>query len=209
MSRLIPSQAGVTLIELMVGLAILSFLLAVGIPNMSGWMMANKAGSASEFYVEGFKLARAQAIKHNSASRITLTDNAGNGQQDWQVDICFATAAACTDSSGSWSTTSAPAGGDPEGSAGFKSVFRDASALPRTSVLRTTVLPAGTNEIYYTSLGWVDSANGPPLGRMVFEPAPAYASQVRGSAVVVTLAGNPTKCEPTATASDSRACPPP
>ena len=86
-------QAGFTLIELLVAITILSILLAVGIPTMGKWMSASRALTVAEFYTEGLKLARAEAIKRNVVSRFSLIANATSGQYDWQVDICVPTPA--------------------------------------------------------------------------------------------------------------------
>ncbi|WP_141749401.1 pilus assembly FimT family protein, partial [Duganella phyllosphaerae] len=102
------TQHGLTMIELLVTVSIIGIMLAVGIPNASHWLLANRARAASEFYADGFSLARRQAIAHNSHSRISLTPNVTTGQMDWQVDICFTTPdARCTDAAGAWSTTAA------------------------------------------------------------------------------------------------------
>ena len=102
--------AGFTLIEALVALAILSTLVAIGIPQMNEWVQANRAAAATQFYAEGFTLARAHAVTHNSASRLVLTENPANGQMDWQVDICFPTVSVpCNAESGAWSTTSTAA----------------------------------------------------------------------------------------------------
>jgi type IV fimbrial biogenesis protein FimT len=203
------AAAGFTLLEAMIALAVFGILLAVGIPSMSSWVQANRAAGAAEFYAEGFKLARAEAIRHNSASRILLTENSRNGQLDWQVDICFPTASVlCSAESGVWSSTTAAAPGDPDPGAGFKSVFRPADGLPPTTVLAQTLSPAGATDIYFTSLGWVDTNFSPRLTRIQMAPAAGRAGAFPTSAVVVTLAGLATKCDPNVAAHDSRRCPP-
>jgi type IV fimbrial biogenesis protein FimT len=203
------AAAGFTLVELLVALTILSLLLVVGVPRMSDWLLINKATGATEFYAEGFQLARAEAVKHNSASRILLTANAANGQFDWQVDICFPTVSVpCDAASGAWSTTAANATGDPEGAAGFKSVFRSAAGLPASSVLAQSLSPLDATGIYYTPLGWVDTAFSTRLTRITLAPASGRAGAFPTSAVVVTLAGVASKCNPNAVAHDSRGCPP-
>lgn len=200
---------GFTLIELMLALVIFAILLGVGVPRMSAWTLATRAGAADELYVEGFKLARQQALGHNAASRIALTPNPLNGQFDWQVDICFPQPGVpCSDTSGGWSSVAAPAPGDPEGAAGFLSVFRSAEALPRTEVLRPTLTPEGATSIYFTTLGWVDTGFDQRLTRIQLDPGAAYAGSVRASAVTVNLAGTASKCDPLAVAADSRACQP-
>jgi type IV fimbrial biogenesis protein FimT len=202
-------QRGLTLVELLVTISIIGIMLALGIPNASHWLLANRARAASEFYADGFSLARRQAIAHNSYSRISLTPNVNSGQMDWQVDLCFATPdAGCTDVQGAWSTTAAPSGSDPEGAAGWKSVFRSADALPQHEVLVPSTLPDGATQVYYTPLGWVNPVVGNRLASLRLTPAAAYAGDVPPVALVVTLAGMPTKCNPVLPSTDSRGCPP-
>lgn len=200
--------AGFSLIEAVVGVAVLAILVAVGMPPMRAWVLSSKAGAASEFYAEGVRLARAQAIGHNSAARFLLLDNA-NGQMNWQVDICFASSGVpCTDSSGGWSSQTAIATGDPEGATGYKSVYRSAVNLPPQSDMTLTVLPAGTNDIYFTSLGWVDTAIADRLQRITLAPSLARNGAFASGALAITLAGMVVKCDPNVLAHDSRGCPP-
>jgi type IV fimbrial biogenesis protein FimT len=206
--RVPPTRDGYTLVEVMVGVAILGILLAVGIPNMTNWIVANKARAASEFYLDGLSMARRQAVAHNARSRFVLTPGA-NGQFDWQVDLCFPVPGTpCMDDEGNWTTTAAAASGDPEGTAGFRSVFRSAASLPPSNVLIPVVAPAGANAVYFTELGWVDTTIGNRLALLRLDPAPALANAVRAAAVAVTLAGMAAKCDPAVAAPDSRACPP-
>lgn len=202
-------QGGVTLIELLITITIFGVMLAIGVPAMGGWMMASKVRAASEFYLDGFSTARRQAVAHNSASRIVLTANPTSGQMDWQVDICFEVPGTpCTDTSGTWSTTTTPAPNDPQGSAGYKSVFRASDALPPSEVLVPSVVPDGATQVYYTALGWVNTNATVRMTQLRLDPAPKYAQQFPVVALSVTLAGMPSRCDPTLATTDSRACPP-
>ncbi|HEV7813688.1 MAG TPA: type II secretion system protein [Janthinobacterium sp.] len=212
-----PGQGGFTLIEALVTLAIFSILLAIGVPAMSTWTLANKAASATELYAEGIRTARQQALTHNAYSRFVLSPNVVNSQLDWQVDICFpSNGLICDDSTGNWSSTTAAAADDPEGATGYKSVFRSASGLPTAEVLQPTLSPQGSTSVYFNSLGWVaptaSTSPSTPLAQIRFDPAAAYASVLHASAVAITLAGNAIKCDPSvgagAVTHDSRACPP-
>jgi type IV fimbrial biogenesis protein FimT len=199
---------GFSLLEAMVALAVMGVLLAAGMPAMSNWAQASKARSALDFYAEGFALARQQAISHNGASRIMLTPNADNGQNDWQVDICFPAPGAPCGPAGAWSTTAAPAAGDPDQANGFKSVLRRATALPKSTVFAPTLLPAGASAIYFNSVGWVDTSVGQRMTSLRFTPGFGYENDLRPGALVIGLAGTATRCDWSVALPDSRACPP-
>jgi type IV fimbrial biogenesis protein FimT len=125
------------------------------------------------------------------------------------VDLCFPTpAVACDDKTGAWSTPAAAAGGDPEGVKGFKSIFRSAGVLPPTDILKPQLLPAGSNTVYYTELGWVDTTVDDRINRIVLDPAAKFKDELPTVALVISLAGMAVKCDPTKSTSDSRGCPP-
>ena len=208
MHPLTHRHAGFTLVELMVALAVMGTLLAVGIPNMTTWVVANKARAASEFYAEGLSMARREAITRNAASRLVLSPNA-NGQLDWQVDVCFPVPGApCGVDSGSWSSVAAAADNDPNADSPYKSVFRAATALPNADVLVPTVQPQGSTGVYFTALGWVDTGDAGRLARLQLMPSSDLRDAVQPVALVVTLAGIVSKCNPSIAAPDTRACPP-
>jgi type IV fimbrial biogenesis protein FimT len=197
---------GFTLIEALVVVAIIGVMLGVGLPGLSNWLAAGKAASAGAFYAEGFGRARAEAISHNSASRLVFNPNAANGQYDWQVDICYPQPGTpCNAISGSWSTTAAAAEYDLQGTNGFRSVSRSAAGLPDSAVLKRTISPSGATSVYFTSTGWVDQNVAPAVQRIDLEPVKAGAFPQ--SAIVLTLAGMAIKCDPGVTGKDARRCP--
>jgi len=206
----VPARMRVlTLLELLITLTIFGFMLAIGLPNASNWLLANRARSASEFYAEGFSMARRQAVLHNTFSRISLTPNVNTGQMNWQVDLCFVSAnSQCGAAEAGWSTVAAAAANDPEGAAGFKSVLRLADAMPNSEALLPTTLPEGSSQVYFTPMGWVDTRFAERLTRLVLTPASRFHGEVPTVALVVTLAGMATKCQPDLPATDTRACPP-
>lgn len=202
---------GFTLIEMMVAITILSILLAVGIPSMRAWMTSTRAVSAAEFYAEGMRTARAEALRRNAVSRLTLTTNASNGQQDWQVDICVEAAGVlCNQTSGTWSTPSTAL--TNTGMTDFKSVFRSAKNLPSTSQMTVSIAPSGATDVYFTPVGWVDGRVLTNLNRITIAPVSTDANAFPTTAIFLTGGGSLIKCNPstdsvTIAAKDSRKCP--
>ena len=69
-------QRGVTLIELMVGLAIFGLLVALAIPSYSAWIQNTQIRTAAESIVNGLQLARNEALRRNRSVELVLTADA-------------------------------------------------------------------------------------------------------------------------------------
>ena len=83
---------GITLIELMVGLAIISCLLLVGMPSFTSWIQDLQVRGAAESIQSGLLLARSEAIRRNRPVQLTLADAGGLVQ--WQLG-CMPADAGC------------------------------------------------------------------------------------------------------------------
>lgn len=83
-------QRGVTLIELVIGTAIVSILLMMGIPAFSLWIQNAQNRSAAESVLNGLQLARAEAVRRNAIVRFDLTD--ATGLVAWNVGCVTVTA---------------------------------------------------------------------------------------------------------------------
>lgn len=201
-------QRGFTALEALITVAVLGIVLAIGLPNMRGWLGATTATGAGQFYAEGFTLARSQALANNSRSRLVLTTNEQSGQFDWQVDVCFPVADdACGVESDRWSTVDEPAAAPGVGVIETSSTFRSAAALPNTRVLTVTPNSTTATAVYFTEMGWVD-AGKPAVTRLTLGPGSSDAEDTfADTAVVLTLAGAVVTCVPDAPAGDSRRCP--
>ena len=202
---------GFTLIEIMVAIVILSILLAVGIPSMRGWLTSTRATSAAEFYAEGMRMARSEALKRNVASRLVLTTNTSNSQQDWQVDICVPTSdTPCNAGSGTWSTATQAL--TATGTTDFQSVARSAKNLPGTGQMVVSVVPATATAVYFTPVGWVNGNVANNVTQIVIAPPTGNDTAFPKTAVYITGGGSLIKCNPDSTAmsvgaKDSRKCP--
>jgi type IV fimbrial biogenesis protein FimT len=80
---LMRGQRGVSLVELMVGLGIASFLLVAGVPAFSSWIQNSQNRAAAESVLAGLQLARVEAVKRNTVVRFDLTD--ATGRVAWNV----------------------------------------------------------------------------------------------------------------------------
>jgi type IV fimbrial biogenesis protein FimT len=72
-------QAGVSLIELMIGLAIVAFLLFLGVPEFSVFLQNTQIRNAAETTLAGITLARAEAVRRNAPVRFQLVSDLTSG----------------------------------------------------------------------------------------------------------------------------------
>jgi len=85
---MLERSGGFTLVELMVGLAIISCLLLVGMPSFANWIQDIQVRGAAESIRSGVLLARSEAIRRNRPVRLTLAD--AGGQVEWQLGCAMA-----------------------------------------------------------------------------------------------------------------------
>jgi type IV fimbrial biogenesis protein FimT len=80
-------QAGFTLIEVLVGLAILAIMLSLGMPAFSNYLgNARLRASASSLHAAA-QLARTEAIRRNTAVELILTDDAPTAANQNTVNL--------------------------------------------------------------------------------------------------------------------------
>jgi type IV fimbrial biogenesis protein FimT len=75
--------AGMSLIELLIGLVILGVMLALGVPSFTAWLQNTQVRNAAESISNGLQLARASAIQRNKS--VTFTMNGPDSS--WSVTI--------------------------------------------------------------------------------------------------------------------------
>lgn len=66
-------QQGMTMVELLIGLAIVALLFALGTPAFSGWIQNSQIRTAAEAIQNGLHLARGEAVRRNTSVRFQLT----------------------------------------------------------------------------------------------------------------------------------------
>lgn len=80
---LMRRQRGLNLIELMVGISIVAFLLAAGMPSFTRWLQDAQNRTAAESVLNGLQLARMESLRRNTPVSFSLTD--ATGKVAWTV----------------------------------------------------------------------------------------------------------------------------
>jgi type IV fimbrial biogenesis protein FimT len=70
-------QRGLSLVELMIGLAILAILLFGAVPNFAIFLQNTQIRNAGESVLQGLNLARAEALRRNSSVRFQFVSDLG------------------------------------------------------------------------------------------------------------------------------------
>lgn len=73
------AAAGFSLVELLITLAVLGIVMALGLPNISVWIQNTQLKTAAEGVVSGLQLARSEALRRNVSVRFSLVDSLANG----------------------------------------------------------------------------------------------------------------------------------
>jgi type IV fimbrial biogenesis protein FimT len=122
-------NAGFTLVELMVGLAIAALLLVLALPNYSVWIADAQIRNAAESIASGLRYAQSQAVARNATIEFVVDPTAGIG--GWRVQLAAAPV-------------------PPIQTAVF------AEGADRTAI---TTVPAAARTVTFTSLGVISATN--------------------------------------------------
>ena len=93
MLRMARRARGFSLVELMIGIAILSMLLALGLPSFRSFLQNSQIRNAAETTMQGLNLARAEAVRRNTPVRFTLVTSltatcaASTSSLNWVVSM--------------------------------------------------------------------------------------------------------------------------
>jgi len=146
------TQAGVSLIELMIGLAILGILIMIGLPSMTVWLNNSQIRTAGETLLAGLTLARVEAVRRNQVVRFQLVTNLtsactiSTAGTNWVVSLDDPTSL-CDAAPGE------PALGDPP-----PRIIQNRSGAEGTTRAVMNATPAGV--VHFNGLGRITSPGG-------------------------------------------------
>ncbi len=184
---------GMSLIELMVAIAILGLLVALGTPVFTTWIANTKIRTAAESIQNGLRIARNEAVKRAQPVRFQINDASKAG---WTVCVPLAaTPGSCTGGEvlqghdANDATTGVRIGG----------TTNSATALATaTDVSSTSALNGG---ITFSTMGRTISTTSPlPLLRI---DAASTRSGSRRLAIPISPGGSVRMCDPQLSQSDS------
>ena len=77
-----PHARGFTIVELMIGLAIVAIVVFSALPSYTAWIQNTKIRNAAEAVLNGLQLARAEAIQRNTNVQFVVGTDSG-----WTVSV--------------------------------------------------------------------------------------------------------------------------
>lgn len=172
-------QSGLSMVEVMVVVAILSALMATGLPSFMDWVQNTQIRTAAESIVSGLQVARTEALRRNTPVQFILTGNGGVGETGWEVRV----------RNSNELLQSKPAG---EGGtkAQLATVPGDARMVTFTGIGRVMNNPDGSARLTQVNI------DNPSLS----------AAKSRDLRVTISDGGSVRMCDPATSGSDTRAC---
>lgn len=202
---------GFTLVELMIALAVLTVLIALGASSFSAWITNARIRTTAEAIQHGLQLARAEAVRRNAVIAFSLTTTSTN---DCTV------AAVGADQPTNWLISFGP--DDITGKCAVALVNEDFPLTdgehnppPRLFHLRPAAEGSGSivafanqTQIAFNGLGRMTPAPANPVSIDVKPPGGASCTTFRCLRVTVSAGGQVRTCDPAylTTGSDPQRC---
>jgi len=176
MLRRLPIR-GVTLIEMLIGLAVLGLLLTLAVPSFRVWMQNTQIRNAADAVLNGMQLARAEAIRRNKLVQFALTSQSG-----WKVTII-------------------------KPSAGENKTVQQRYAAEGSANVNVTAQPGGAYAVTFDSMGGpTTNADGSFALSSLRFTSQISDPAIRPLNIVVSQSGTIRMCDPNVAAGDTRGC---
>ncbi len=178
MDRSRNRQPGFSLIELVMTLAVLGIVIALGMPAFGTWIMNTRIRTTADSIANGLQVARNEAVRRNAAVQFAM---AATGSS-WTVS-CVAVAPACPN------TGPIQARATGEGSSDS-----------------ITVTPNNGLTITFNGFGMMSAPVLAGNGVASFDIDGPDTAESRELRITIQAGGNVRMCDPQTTAPDPRAC---
>jgi len=182
----IKSCKGFSLVELMIGIAIFSVVIGLGIPAYKEFIQNTLIRSTAESILNGLQLAKAEAVKRNAQVIFTLGTNAA-----WTVG-CYVVVG---DNNG-------------DGKTDCPAIIQSYSKSEESSSITVKATPATASSVIFSSLGTIVT-NANTFNYISVDADPDKLSSEKSNDLRIALGsgGNVKMCDPNVTESnDSRKC---
>jgi type IV fimbrial biogenesis protein FimT len=188
-------QAGMSLIELMIGIVVLAILLALGAQTFSRWTQSSQIRNAAEAIHNGLMLARAEAVRRNTAVR-------------FQLVTTTTSACALSDTGANWVVSLDSAAGKCDAAPSDNVDPRIVQVRSAAEGSRNAAVNAGGVSLI-TFNGTGQATGGAPAAINVTNPtggACAPGGPMRCMRVTVATGGQIRMCDPARAADDPQGC---
>ena len=177
------AQHGVSLIEMLIGIAILGIMIAVGLPSYTAWIQNTQIRTAAESVLNGMQLARNEAVRRNINVQLVL-----GAQSSWTISVL-----------------------NPPPPTPAPEVIQTRTFGAGSGNVTVTKTPGAATTITFSSLGRVvaNADASATITQLDFDvPTTILAATAsRNLRILVGAGGNVRMCDPTVTdASDTRYC---
>ena len=188
-------QGGMSLIELMIGIVVLGILLALGAPTFSRWTQSSQIRNAAEAIHNGLMLARAEAVRRNTAVR-------------FQLVTTTTSACALSDTGANWVVSLDSPAGACDAAPSDNVAPRIVQVRSAAEGSRNAAVDAGGVSLI-TFNGTGQATGGAPAAINVTNPtggACAAGGPMRCMRVTVATGGQIRMCDPARAADDPQGC---
>ena len=136
-----PQSRGFTLIEMLIGIALVTILMLTAVPAFNHWIVNTRIRNAAEGIINGMQIARAEAVRRNTLAQIVIGTDSG-----WTVSLPLTGEQVqqrpAADGASNVTVTILPAGADTLTFSGMGWVANNDDASP--SITRIDVTSANT-----------------------------------------------------------------
>ena len=201
-------QRGFTMVEVMVSVAIIAIVIAIGIPSLSTWVQNTQVRSTAESLLTGLQLARAEAVRQNIRTRFQLAK--ADGTSCAAMGCWIITTDSMTNQGTFPSTNQLQSAGSQE--SGTNARIGVNSATVAAINCCTTAISAGTGITTNPLPGLVFNA----FGQVVTDASVSKITRIdvtsatlataRRMVITITSSGMAKLCDPSLPSSNSRGC---